>query len=65
MTEPRLNTTDTTEWRCSCGAPAFAVAPGDEGVRELFLLRREVPARAWCWRCWRNVFVEPAPDRAA
>ena len=41
-----------------CGAPALAVAPGQAEVREVFLLRREVPLRCWCLTCWRRVFGE-------
>jgi len=39
--------------RCDmCGAPALAVAPGTEPVRELFVLDAGAPRRQWCERCW-------------
>lgn len=40
----------------TCGAPAVVVAPGEAEIREVFLLRREVPQRCWCLTCWRRVF---------
>lgn len=34
----------------------MAVEPGDEEVRDMFLLRRERPAKAWCMACWSQQF---------
>lgn len=52
-------------FRCdTCDAPAFAVAPGSEEVRNLFLLLAEKPLRCWCFDCWRARFAavaEPQP----
>lgn len=39
-----------------CPAEAVVVAPGEAEIREVFLLRREVPQRCWCLTCWRRVF---------
>ena len=49
----------------TCGAPAMAARPGTAEVRELFLLEGGEPLRAWCWRCWQNVFAVSEPERAA
>ena len=39
---------------CRCGAPAMAVAPGQdpETVADLFAISRGVAMRVWCLRCW-------------
>jgi hypothetical protein len=45
----------TASLRCDqCAEPAFAVAPGDEPKRDLFLLKRDVPMQCWCQRHWRE-----------
>jgi hypothetical protein len=39
--------------RCACGSDQImAVDPGEEEIRDFFLLRRERPAKAWCMSCW-------------
>lgn len=46
--------------RCSAcgGAEICAVSPGEiEDRTPLFLLRAEVPARAWCSACWPASFA--------
>ena len=46
---PRLD----AEFRCDlCDAPAIAVSPGAEPIRELFVLDDGSPRRQWCARCW-------------
>ena len=46
-----------TGFRCDCGSEqVMAVEPGEEEIRELFLLRRERPAKAWCMPCWAQRF---------
>ena len=41
-----------------CARPAMAWQPGTAEVRELFLLQREEPVRAWCWMCWCRQFAQ-------
>lgn len=45
-----------TPWRCSvCGAAEIvAVRPGSEGIRDLFLLKRDIPLAAYCRTCWNQ-----------
>ena len=43
-----------------CPAPAVAVSPGAEPVRELFVLARGEPVRCWCLACWTQRFGQEA-----
>jgi len=44
-----------------CPEPAAVFLPGDAGERcDLFMLRREVPLRAWCLCCWHKRFGSAA-----
>lgn len=44
---------------CRCGAPAVVVVVGTEPVHELFLLKRGVRDRHYCWACWAKEFGRP------
>lgn len=40
--------------RCDlCGEAPFAVEPGSEELRDLFLLEKGAPLRCWCFEHWR------------
>lgn len=42
-----------SDLRCACGSDqVVAIDPGDEEVRDLFLLRRGRPVTAYCLACW-------------
>ena len=46
--------------QCECGSDDLvAIAPGEEEVRDFFLLRRERPIRAWCMPCWQRLVAQP------
>lgn len=50
-----------------CPAEAVAFVPGTEEIRDLFLLRRGEPMRAFCLACWVKAFrtVEQRAREAA
>jgi len=41
-----------------CAEPAVVFEPGSEAIRDLFLLKRDVPMRCWCIRHWISEFSQ-------
>lgn len=48
-----------------CDEPAVVFAPGTEEQRDLFLLVRGVPTRAWCLACAKRAGWPFPESRAA
>lgn len=50
-----------TGFKCTCGSEeVIAVEPGEDEVREIFLLRAERPDKAWCLPCWQQRYASEA-----